>query len=100
MGRNSVSSKEGQFSVDEWRGSLNGDDYASVHAIGNAIWRGDEWLALAPASSLYLSGRNAFLDQERRSTLRPPHGQSVIERLRAGQIGVTDHHELRRRPGS
>jgi len=38
------------------------------------------------------------LIKERRNSLRSLHGQSVVEFLRARQIGVTDHHELRSRP--
>jgi hypothetical protein len=78
---------------------LDCDDDAPVHAIGNTIGGVDQGLALAPGGGLYLSGRNAMLDQEPCNSLRSPPGQVVIEILGARQIGVTDYHELWRRPG-
>jgi hypothetical protein len=78
---------------------LDGDDYAPVHVVGDTIGGVDQWLALAPGSGLYLLGGNALLDEECGNGLRSSLGQVVIEILRARQIGVTDYHKLRRRPG-
>lgn len=64
----------------------------------SAVWTSGS--RLPRAAALYLSSRNALLDQKRCNSLCPPHGQFVIPFLRARQIGVTDNHKLWRRPGS